>query len=216
MKTLLNIQSSPRFETSLSRVLSDQFIQQWLKDHPDGRVITRDLMKTQLPFISIEWLGGAFMPAKKQTPEMVKAMQLSDELVAELKNADQILIGTPMHNYNVPANFKAYIDQVVRFNHTYNLNGGMLDDRKTTVILATARFYTAGAPEEQCNYVSGFLKCILGYMGIKDVSILLAGGMKAVNLGQDTFENYVEKYRAEVIEAAKSTSDRIKNQNSIS
>jgi FMN-dependent NADH-azoreductase len=208
MSVLLNIQSSPRYDNSLSRTLSNQFIEQWKMDHPNGQVVTRDLMKTELPFISPAWLGGAFMPAEKQTPDMIAAMQISDELVAELKAADQLLIGVPMHNYNVPANFKAYIDQVVRFNHTYNLNGGMLADKPTTIILASGRLYTTGASEEGCNYVTGFLNCILGYIGITSIKQILAGGMRAVNLGQDTFENYVEKYRTEVIAAAQQDRQR--------
>jgi len=206
MRTLLNIQSSPRYDNSLSRALSDQFIEQWKKNNPDGQVVTRDLIKTTLPFISPDWLGGAFLPADKQTQEMVAAMKISDELVTELKAADQILFGVPMHNYNVPANFKAYIDQVVRFNHTYNLNGGMLEDRPATIILASGRLYAPGAPEEQSNYASGFLKCILAYMGIKSVRIVLAGGMRAVNLGQDTFENYIKKYQSEVLKAVQEAS----------
>lgn len=202
MPTLLNIQSSQRFETSVSRLLSDQFLEQWKKSNPDGIVITRDLAKTELPFISRTWISGAFMPAEKRTPEMIGALKISDDLVAELKSADQILIGTPMHNFNVPADFKAYIDQVVRFNHTYNLNGGMLEDKPTTIIIASGRYYTPNAPEEQCNYVSGFLKCILGYMGIKSIQIVLAGGARAVNLGQETLEDHLQKYQPVILTAA--------------
>jgi FMN-dependent NADH-azoreductase len=202
MLTLLNIQSSPRIDNSLSRVLSDKFIEQWKIDNPNGRVIIRDLMKTELPYINQAWLGGAFFPPERQTPEMLAEMQVSDELVAELKAADQIVIGVPMHNFTVPANLKAYFDQVVRFKHTYNLDGGMLEDKPTTIIIASGRLYTPGAPEEQCDYASGFLKCVLAYMGIKNIRIILAGGMRAVNFGQDTFENYVEKYLPEILVAA--------------
>lgn len=202
MLTLLNIQSSPRIDNSLSRVLSDKFIEQWKIDNPDGRVITRDLMKTDLPYINQAWLGGAFFPTEKQTPEMLAEMKVSDELVAELKAADQIVMGVPMHNFTVPANLKAYLDQVVRFKHTYNLNGGILNDKPTTIVLASGRLYTPGAPEAQCDYASGFLKCVLAYMGIRNIRIVLAGGMRAVNFGQETFESYVEKYLPEIMFAA--------------
>jgi FMN-dependent NADH-azoreductase len=39
---------------------------------------------------------------------------VSDDLVAEMKSADHILIGTPMYNFSIPAILKAYIDQIVR------------------------------------------------------------------------------------------------------
>ena len=201
MTTLLNIQSSQRYDTSVSRLLSDQFIEQWQKENPQGQVITRDLMHTELPFISIEWINGAFIPDDQRTPEMIDALKISDDLVAEFSAADQIFIGAPMHNFNVTANFKAYIDQIVRFNKTYNLEGGMLKDRPVTVILSSGRNYTPGSPDEHYNYVSGFLKCILGHMGIKNIQILLAGGTRAVFRGLETFEDHLLKYQPEVLAA---------------
>jgi len=202
MPTLLNIQSSRRYDTSVSRILSNQFIEQWQKSNPGGKVITRDLAKTELPFISLTWISAAFIPNEKRTPEMVEALKLSDELVAEFISADQLLMGVPMHNFNVTADFKAYIDQVVRFNHTYNMDGGMLADKPTTAIIASGRFYTPDSPEQQCNHVSGFLKCVLGYMGIKSVQFVLAGGARAVNLGQETLDNHIKKYQSAIIAAA--------------
>jgi FMN-dependent NADH-azoreductase len=203
MTTLLNIQCSPRYETSLSRVLSARFIEQWLFSNPNGKVITRDLMKTELPFIDTDWLSGAYIAQEKHTQEMKDALKISDELVSELKTADQILIGTPMHNFNVPANFKAYIDQIVRFNQTYNLNDGMLEDKKTTIILASGRLYTIDAPEQYANHVNGFLKSVLNYIGIKSIQFVLAGGMRAVNLGQETLENHTKKFETSILEAIK-------------
>lgn len=194
MTTLLNIQSSPHYETSLSRSLSKQFIEQWMLANPDGKVINRDVMKTELPYINTTWLSGAFIPAENHTPEMTEALKISEELVAEFKAADEILIGTPMHNFTIPANFKAYLDQVVRFNHTYNLNGGMLKDKATTIIVASGRLYTANAPYANCDHVSGLLKCLLNYMGINSVQVVLAGGMRAVNLKQETFENHLKAF----------------------
>jgi FMN-dependent NADH-azoreductase len=203
MATLLNIQCSPRYETSLSRVLSARFIEQWFLSNPNGKVITRDLMKTELPFIDAHWLSGAYIPEEKHTSEMADALKISDALVLELKTADEILIGTPMHNFNVPANFKAYIDQIVRFNQTYNLNGGMLEDKRTTIILASGRLYTIDAPEHYSNHVNGFLTSVLNYMGIKSIQFVLAGGMRAVNLGQQTLENHAKKFETSILEAIK-------------
>lgn len=114
MPTLLNIQSSPRGERSLSRSLSLDFLQAWKTKHPDGKVVDRDLVAQPLPFVGLPWISGVFLPTDQQTPEMKEASALSNELISELFSADDILIGTPMYNFTVPANLKAWIDLVVR------------------------------------------------------------------------------------------------------
>src|SRR4051812_2047952 len=112
MRTLLVVEASPRGERSMSRGLTARFVDAWKKNHPEGRVAQRDLMKTELPFVNLPWLGAYFTPAEQLTTEMKNLLRLSDELVAELLAADDIAIGTPVYNYNVPAVLKAYIDHI--------------------------------------------------------------------------------------------------------
>ncbi|MCC8953374.1 NAD(P)H-dependent oxidoreductase [Bradyrhizobium sp. Pear77] len=61
MTTLLAIDASPRYEHSTSRKLTSLFVEKWQAAHPDGEVIRRDLIKTNLPFVDLPWIGGAFM-----------------------------------------------------------------------------------------------------------------------------------------------------------
>jgi FMN-dependent NADH-azoreductase len=103
MPTLLNIQSSPRGLNSISRSLSQDFVAAWQTNHPDGKVVLRDLADNNLPYVGIPWITGIFLTADKHTPEMQRALAVSDELIAELLSADEILIGTPMYNFTVPA-----------------------------------------------------------------------------------------------------------------
>ena len=95
MSTLLVVESSPRGEHSMSRGLTQMFIEQWRKNHPEGRVVERDLMRTNLPFVTMPWLGAYFAPSERHTPEMKEILRLSDELVGEILAADHIAIGTP-------------------------------------------------------------------------------------------------------------------------
>ncbi len=81
---------------------------------PKESVIVRDLVKTSLPFVDLPWIGGAFTSPESHSPESAAAIKVSDDLVAELKSADRIVIGTPMYNFAVPAALKAYIDHIVR------------------------------------------------------------------------------------------------------
>jgi FMN-dependent NADH-azoreductase len=49
--TLLAIEVSPRFEGSISRTLTAKFVEQREAAYPDGTVIRRDLMKTNIPLV---------------------------------------------------------------------------------------------------------------------------------------------------------------------
>src|ERR1700684_4580163 len=103
MPTLLQIDASPRGDYSISRRLTAAFADAWKDKHPDGKVITRDLTKTNLTFVDLDWIAGAYSAPQKHTPEHKKALAISDELIAELLSADEIVLGTPMFNFAVPA-----------------------------------------------------------------------------------------------------------------
>jgi len=114
MPTLLAIEVSPRHEFSTSRKLTALFIDRWKAARPGAAVVVRDLMRTPPPFVDLAWIGGAFTPREQHSPESAAAIKVSDDLIAELKAADDIVIGTPMFNFSIPAVLKAYIDQIVR------------------------------------------------------------------------------------------------------
>jgi FMN-dependent NADH-azoreductase len=199
MSTLLAIEVSPRHEFSTSRKLTAHFIDQWKAAHPGSAVVVRDLMKTPPPFVDLAWIGGAFTPRDQHSPESVAAIRVSDDLVAELKTADHIVIGTPMFNFSIPAVLKAYIDQIVRVGVTVSPNNvGLLTGKKATIILASGGDFSAGSPVEQYNQASGYLRQVLAWIGIKDVDIILAGRARAGGVG----ETAVEQFGAAVRSAA--------------
>lgn len=191
MPMLLAIEVSPRFDYSTSRKLSTLFIEQWKAANPDGVVVVRDLVKTNLPFVDLPWILGAFTPAETHSPESVAAIKVSNDLVAELQAADQILISTPMFNFSIPAILKAYIDQIVRVGVTVSAkNEGLLKGKSADIILATGGDFSLGSPVEQYNLASGYLRQVLGWIGITDVNIILAGRPRAGEYGQTAVENF--------------------------
>ena len=119
MPSLLAIHSSPRGDYSLSTKLTNTFIDTWQKAHEGGKVVTRDLQKTELPFVDVPWIAGAYTPEETHSPEVKKAMAVGNELIGELKAADHIVIGTSMYNFSVPAILKAWIDHICRVNVTF-------------------------------------------------------------------------------------------------
>ena len=191
MSTLLAIGVSPRYDYSTSRKLTALFVEKWRAVHPDGQVIDRDLIKTHLPFVDLPWIGGAFTPPDQHSPESAAAIKVSNDLVAELQSADHIVIGTPMYNFSIPAVLKAYIDHVVRKGLTVSTdNVGMLTGKKATVILATGGDFSPGSPVEGYNLASGYLRQVLGFIGITDVEIILAGGPRAGAYGEAAVEQF--------------------------
>ena len=99
MSTLLHIDSSPLYGRSVSRELTAAFVTQWRAAHPDGKVIDRDLNATAMAPINAEWVGAVYTPEQARTPQQKELLSLSDSLLAELEQADEYVIGVPMHNF---------------------------------------------------------------------------------------------------------------------
>ena len=192
MTSLLAIDCSPRYELSTSRKLTSLFVEKWRAAHPGGEVVERDLIKTTLPFVDLPWIGGAFTPPEQHSPESAAAIKISNELVAELQAADRIIIGTPMYNFTIPAVLKAYIDHIVRVGVTVVDNVGQLTGKKATVILASGGDFSPGSPIEGYDHASRYLRQVLGFIGITDLDIVLAGSARAGMAGETAVEEFGE------------------------
>ena len=203
MRTLLVIEASPRGEHSMSRGLTQRFVEAWVNNNPDSRVVRRDLMKTDLPFVTMPWLGAYFTPSDQHSPEMKELIRLSDELVAEILAADVIAIGTPVYNYNVPAVLKAYIDHIVRKGLTPGYSGeGLVRGKKCTILMASGGAYTEGSPIRDRDIATTYLRLILKVIGIEDVTVVAGGNAKAFDMGETTREAFLQKFDLEIAAAA--------------
>jgi FMN-dependent NADH-azoreductase len=206
MPTLLNIQSSPRGGDSISRTLSQDFVAAWQTKHPDGKVVLRDLAENSLPYVGIPWITGIFLPSDKHTSQIRRALAVSDKLIAELFAADEILIGTPMYNFTVPANLKAWIDLIVRPRVTHSgppERKGLVLGKTCKIIIASGGTYDEGLPAAASDHESGYLKRILAFIGITEVEVILAGGTAAVAFGSTTVEELAAQFRPAVLAATR-------------
>jgi FMN-dependent NADH-azoreductase len=202
MPTLLKIDVSPRGDYSISRKLSAEFAAKWQQKHPDGTITVRDLVKTDLPFVDLPWIVGAYSTPDQHTPEQANAISVSDTLIDELLAADEILIATPMYNFNVPAILKAWIDHIVRIGRTFSANyEGLAKGKKATLIIASGSSYAPGSFMESYNAETGYLKQVLGFIGITDVTVVLAGGTNDVAQGKVKLEEFLAPIEAELAAA---------------
>jgi FMN-dependent NADH-azoreductase len=189
MSTLLHIDSSPLYGRSVSRELTAAFVTQWIASHPGGKVIHRDLNSTQMPPITADWVGAVYTPEEAQTPEQKKLLALSDSLIAEIQQADEYVIGVPMHNFSVPSVLKLWIDQIARVGKTFSYADGtpkgLIIGKKATFIIATGGIYDAQTQMASFNFVEPYLRSLFGFLGLTNATFLTAGGTMALNHGQD-------------------------------
>jgi FMN-dependent NADH-azoreductase len=189
MPTLLHIDSSPLYGRSVSRELTGAFVTQWKASHPDGTIVDRDLNATTISPINAGWVGAVYTPEEARTPEQKKLLTLSDTLLDELDQADEYVIGVPMHNFGVPSVLKLWIDQIARVGRTFSYEGGtpkgLIVGKKATFIIATGGVYDAQTQMASFNFVEPYLRSMFGFLGVTDATFLTAGGTMALNYGKD-------------------------------
>jgi len=180
-KTILQINSSGRFKGSVTRQLSKLVVKLLVKNHPELTLTTRELA-TGLPFIDEQWIGANFTASEQRSDLQLEALSFSDQLVNELQSAAHIVIASPIYNFSIPAVLKAWIDLVARakltFRYTEKGPEGLLKGKKAYVVVASGGV----AVGSEMDHASRYLKQVLGFIGITDVTIIDAS---KVNLAED-------------------------------
>ena len=124
-----------------------------------------------------------------RTPQQKELLSLSDSLLAELEQADEYVIGVPMHNFGVPSVLKLWIDQIARVGRTFSYSEkgpkGLITGKKATFIIATGGIYDAQTRMASFNFVEPYLRSVFGFLGVTDATFLTAGGTSALNQGKD-------------------------------
>ena len=189
MLTLLHMDSSPLYGRSVSRELTTAFVSEWKALHPDGRIVERDLSATSIPPINADWVGAIYTPEEARTPQQKELLLLSDSLLAELEQADEYVIGVPMHNFGIPSSLKLWIDQICRVGRTFSYADGkpkgLLLGKKATFLIATGGIYDAQTQMASFNFVEPYLRSVFGFLGVKQATFPTAGGTKVLSQGQD-------------------------------
>jgi len=186
MTHILHLDASPRGDRSVSRTLSKEFITHWKTAHPNDTVTYRDLGHHPVPLIDEPWIAAAYSAPDQHTPEQAAAIRPSNELVDEFLAADRYVFAVPMYNFSIPANFKAYLDQIVRTGRTFSVDEtgykGLVHNKKMTIITAQGGTYPEGSPTYAYDLQTPYLKLIFGFIGITDIDFVHADSLA---LGDD-------------------------------
>jgi FMN-dependent NADH-azoreductase len=185
MKKVLIINSSARTLESKSRELTKVFGEYWKTINPKSAINYRELGNTLVPHISEAWIAATLKPSIDRSDAENKVLANSTAYIAELKDADIIVLGAPMYNWSIPSVLKAYIDQVFRVNETFRLNPGNpqnpyvgLLENKTLVLLLSrgGQGYESGEPNAHLNFQSTYLKTVFDIMGIHNIHMIAVDG----------------------------------------
>jgi FMN-dependent NADH-azoreductase len=193
---MLLIKSSSNLANSVSRDLSETFVKDYTAAHPDATVTERDLVASPVPHLGVDLLGGFFGKPEELTEAQKTALALSDTLVGEIEAASLIVIGVPMYNFSIPSALKAWIDHVVRAGRTFHYTAegpkGLVTGKKAVLFLASGGVYSDG-PYKPYDFQETYLRAILGFIGITDVTVVRAEGLA---LGPESASKAVADARA--------------------
>lgn len=161
---VLAIKSSILGQNSVSSAVVDNLVGKLNAD----QVITRDVSQNPLPYLDASLLG---------------ANPVGAELIAELQSADVLVIAAPLYNFGIPAQLKTYFDYVTKAGVTFKYTEagtpeGLVKNKKAYVVVSSGGVY-AGTPYAFLEQASTYVKTILGFIGVTDVTLVHADGVVA-------------------------------------
>lgn len=183
---LLRLDSSARAESSdrsphgsHTRRLTERFLLRWQAARPQDPVALRDVGQSPPRPVTGPWIHAAFTKPEQRAPWMQETLAESDALVDELIAADLIIAGVPMYNFGMPAQMKAYIDNIVRVGRTFGFDRArigepywpMLEGMGKRLVLLSARGdygYDAGGRMAHVNHVEAGMRDVLAYLGVTE------------------------------------------------
>jgi FMN-dependent NADH-azoreductase len=205
MTRLLHVSVSARGAASHSRRVAGDLIAALRRAGRDIAVVERDLAAEPLPHPDAPFVAANLTPPDARDDAARQALALSETLIGELEAADTILLSTPMHNFTVPSALKAWLDHVVRPGRTFRITPagkvGLLERRPVLAIVACGgRFegsLLGGVPGAQEDFLSDYLRYVLGIVGLADVDVLrleaLNRGPEKVEAGMEAARRWIER-----------------------
>jgi len=177
MSNLLFVTSSLFGEHSKSRQVAGQFLEAWRRHHLGANVTIRDT--NTVPHLDAVALGALMTPPETRDAKQQSAVAFSDRLIAEIEEADTIVIAAPMYNFTISSTLKAWFDHIARAGRTFRYTAagseGLLTAKKVFVVASRGGFYADG-PAKPMDFQEPYLRAMLGFLGLTDVTFIHAEG----------------------------------------
>ena len=176
MTKLLVLHSSATGDASVSKQLARELVDRLRATETDLVVTERDIGAEPLPHLTGETLQGFGSP-EPASEAARQARALSETLIAELKDADIVVIGAPMYNFGIASTLKTWFDYVLRagitFRYTAEGPEGLVTGKRAVVIETRGGLYSEG-PAQVMDAQEPHLRAMLGFIGVTDVTFVRA------------------------------------------
>ena len=194
---ILRIDSSAKTETAQSRLLTDRIINGLQTNEKSTEITVRDLNE-HLPQVDSAWIDANNTQAENLTDKQKKTLSLSDKLIAEIEAADTLIIGVALYNFSIPASLKLWIDLICRARKTFKYSDkgpeGLMTCKKAIICFASG----GTSFGSDIDFASGYIRHILGFIGIKDVTFIKADkhfmDNQSVNRANSAVDTLVQNY----------------------
>ncbi len=195
MSKVLYIKANAKPEgTSRTFKIADAFIETYKERNPEDEIITLDLYKEGINFLTEE---GVMMHRPnegegKDHPVLKYAYQFLE--------ADKYIFAEPLWNLSIPAILKAYLDYIcvtsITFKYTAQGPVGLCQGKKAVNITTRGGDYSSGIAAEW-EMGDRYLRTILGFLGITDYTTLATNQLDVIGLDVDELVNKgIEKAEA--------------------
>ena len=195
MKRILHLKSSLQGKGSYSIKLGNAIVESIQEKYPNNTLEELNLVDIEIPHLNPDVLRTFFIPGDQLTIAEKESIRFSDEVVKQLLAADIIVIGAPLYNFTIPTSLKAWIDHITRAGITfgYGENGpvGMVTGKKVYVAMSSGGVFSEG-PGKANDFVAPYLKAFLGFLGMTDLTVFRAEGLKVPGVKEYAWERAVE------------------------
>ncbi|MBS1453061.1 FMN-dependent NADH-azoreductase [Victivallis lenta] len=187
MKKLLHIAASPRLERSHSRRLANAFIAEFLKRNPDYRLAEIDIGAVAQPRFGEAGAAAKFKAPRELelTPAEAREWRNAQSSFEQLREADRLVVSTPMWNFSMPYHLKQWIDRVMQSGWSFGMEPGkgyvpLLGGKKALFVCSCGGVYDT--PEMQkLDHLRPYLRFWAEFNGLDAAVVSLEG----TNLDQE-------------------------------
>jgi FMN-dependent NADH-azoreductase len=181
---LLHIDSSILGANSVSRPIAAAVVDRLRRSEPNLEITYRDLVAAPLPHLTLAQLPSDH-PLSALAPSSDTAQQdkaASQAALEEFLAVDIVVIGTPMYNFAIPSQLKAWIDRILvpgkTFQYGHDGVKGLAGDKRVIVVISRGGFYGQETPYATAEHAESYLRTALGFIGVTDPEIIVAEGIQ--------------------------------------
>ncbi|MEZ9233344.1 FMN-dependent NADH-azoreductase [Vibrio amylolyticus] len=195
MKNLLAIYTSASGQHSTSTLLAKEWI-----NEQSANVVERDLSASPISHYDESTLNAFFSDNSVNLTLLQKqALDVSDELIAEVEDADCLVLAVPMYNYGIPSTLKSWFDHIARVGKTFSYTDegpkGILVNKKAVVVLTMGGHHK----DTDRDFLTPYIKQFLAFIGITDVQFIHAEGTAMGDETKSSAINIAKKQLKDVV-----------------